>query len=77
MPNYLTPNEVKAEELAMLVEFGDLCKREGLRYSLAGGTLLGAVRHKGFIPWDDDIDVSMPRPDFDSLVALRAQGLCR
>ena len=40
MPNYLTPNEVKAEELAMLVEFGDLCKREGLRYSLAGGTLL-------------------------------------
>ena len=75
MPNYLTPNEVKAEELAMLVEFGDLCKREGLRYSLAGGTLLGAVRHKGFIPWDDDIDVSMPRPDFDSLV--RAQGLCR
>lgn len=74
MPNYLTPNEVKAEELAMLVEFGDLCKREGLRYSLAGGTLLGAVRHKGFIPWDDDIDVSMPRPDFDSLVALARSG---
>ena len=70
MPDYLTPNEIKAEELAMLVEFEDLCRREGLRYSLAGGTLLGAVRHKGFIPWDDDIDVSMPRPDFDRLVAL-------
>ena len=75
MPKYLTPNEVKAEELAMLVEFGDLCKREGLRYSLAGGTLLGAVRHKGFIPWDDDIDVSMPRPDFDSLVAFVRSGV--
>lgn len=74
MPNYLTPNEVKAEELAMIVEFKDLCKRKGLRYSLAGGTLLGAVRHKGFIPWDDDIDLSMPRPDFDSLVALARSG---
>ena len=63
MPNYLTPNEVKAEELAMLVEFVDLCKREGLRYSLAGGTLLGAVRHKGFIPWDDDIDLVMFREE--------------
>ena len=58
----------------MLVEFEDLCRREGLRYSLAGGTLLGAVRHKGFIPWDDDIDVSMPRPDFDRLVTLARSG---
>lgn len=70
MPDYLTPDEVKAEELSMLIEFDALCRREGLRYSLAGGTLLGAVRHKGFIPWDDDIDVSMPRPDFDKLVTL-------
>lgn len=74
MLDYLTSDEVKAEELAMLVEFDCFCRREGLRYSLAGGTLLGAVRHGGFIPWDDDIDISMPRPDFDKLIALSHAG---
>lgn len=74
MTEYLTPDEVRAEELGMLVEFDELCGRNGLRYSLAGGTLLGAVRHHGFIPWDDDIDVSMPRPDFEKLLRLAASG---
>ena len=74
MCKYLTPDEIKAEELAMLVEFDCLCRREGLSYSLAGGTLLGAVRHEGFIPWDDDIDISMPRPDFNKLIELARSG---
>ena len=74
MPNYLTHQEIQAEELAMLVEFDAFCRREGLRYSLAGGTLLGAVRHKGFIPWDDDIDLTMPRPDYERLITLGKAG---
>lgn len=71
---YLSADEIKAEELEMLLKFDTFCESEGLRYSLAGGTLLGAVRHKGFIPWDDDIDVSMPRPDFNKLVSLGRAG---
>ena len=57
-------DKIKKEELQLLIRFDELCKEYKLRYSLAGGTLLGAIRHKGFIPWDDDIDVCMPRPDY-------------
>lgn len=56
---------VKKEELDILIRFDKVCKKHNLKYSLAAGTLLGAVRHRGFIPWDDDIDVLMPRKEFD------------
>ena len=49
----------------LLETFSELCRQHGLRCYLAGGTLLGAVRHHGFIPWDDDIDVMMPQEDYD------------
>nr|MCR5451896.1 LicD family protein [Lachnospiraceae bacterium] len=61
----LSNAEIKQALLYMLKKFDDLCTRLDVRYSLAGGSLLGAVRHKGFIPWDDDIDVGIPRPDYE------------
>ena len=64
----LTLDELKQTELGILKKFAEICDRKGFRYSLAGGTLLGAVRHKGFIPWDDDIDVFMPRSDYDKFI---------
>lgn len=57
-------------ELDTLLYFDEFCKRHNLRYYLAGGTLIGAVRHKGFIPWDEDIDIHMPRPDYRRLPEL-------
>lgn len=60
----LTHKEIQKEELNILLEFDSFCKEHQLKYYLIGGTLLGAIRHKGFIPWDDDIDVCMPRPDY-------------
>lgn len=57
--------ELKLVEIEILREFLRICDHLNLRYYLLGGTLLGAVRHQGFIPWDDDIDVGMPRMDFE------------
>ena len=57
--------ELKSLQLEILQYVHDFCKTNQIRYSICGGTLLGAVRHKGYIPWDDDIDIMMPRPDYE------------
>lgn len=59
--------EVKAIQMDILSAFDEFCEENHLKYSMACGTLLGAIRHKGYIPWDDDIDVYMLREDFDKL----------
>ena len=60
--------------LYLLLEFDRVCKENNLTYSLDSGTALGAVRHGGFIPWDDDIDVGMPRKDYETFLRI-AQDL--
>ena len=60
----LEKKDIQMNLFEILCFFADICERHKLRYGLCGGTLLGAVRHKGFIPWDDDTDVFMPRPDY-------------
>ena len=60
-----TISEIQKIDLELLKQFLKICDKHNLKYYIIGGTLLGAIRHKNFIPWDDDIDVAMPRKDFD------------
>lgn len=64
----MTIDEIRGVQVAILDKVHSFCIDNNLRYSLSGGTLLGAVRHKGYIPWDDDIDIMMPRPDYEKLL---------
>lgn len=64
----LTAEELKQVQMEILDKIHEICVANEIRYSLFAGTLLGAVRHKGFIPWDDDIDIMMPRPDYEKFI---------
>lgn len=65
--------EIKRYSLEVLCQLASVCDENDIPYSLTGGTLIGAVRHKGFIPWDDDIDVMIPRPHYDRLIKLASE----
>jgi lipopolysaccharide cholinephosphotransferase len=66
----ITFEELKRIELDILLHVASFCEKHGLRYFLAYGTLIGALRHKGFIPWDDDVDIQMPRSDYNEFLRL-------
>lgn len=68
MKEELTCREIQNVSLQILKAIAEICERQGYRYSLIYGTLIGAVRHHGFIPWDDDVDIMMPRPDYEELL---------
>lgn len=74
MNNEETLKEVKKTELNILSTVDDFCQKNNIKYSLAYGTLLGAVRHKGFIPWDDDIDIWMTRENYNRFIRIWKQN---
>ena len=66
----ISQNEARQIMLDILDDVSSFCDNHGLKYYLAFGTLIGAIRHQGFIPWDDDIDIEMPRPDLERFIRL-------
>lgn len=63
-------SSVQEKLLEMLGWFHQYCRKNGLSYYIVGGSMLGAIRHGGFIPWDDDVDVVLPRPDYNKLLSM-------
>lgn len=74
MANY-DIDELHKRILRILTSIDQVCRSHGLRYYIWAGTMLGAVRHRGFIPWDDDIDIAMPRPDYELLISHSREWL--
>lgn len=65
--------EIQRTLLDMMKEVDRVCREKDIRYTLAGGTMLGAIRHQGFIPWDDDLDIAFPKADWDRFLQIFPQ----
>ena len=70
MQHNLKLDEIQKIQLNILLEVADFCDKNGITYFLTAGTLIGALRHQGFIPWDDDIDILMFRPDYEKFISI-------
>lgn len=68
--NKATVKRIQKTVFEIMCDIDDFCKKNGITYYLSGGTCLGAIRHHGFIPWDDDGDLMMPRPDYERFLVL-------
>ncbi|HFI0816809.1 TPA: phosphorylcholine transferase LicD, partial [Streptococcus suis] len=71
----LKMNSLHKVDIEIVKEVIDVCKKYDLTYYALGGTMLGAIRHKGFIPWDDDIDLGMPRKDYEKFLKVAPRHL--
>ncbi len=67
--------EVQLKQIEILLEFDRICRKYNIKYSLEGGTLLGAVKYQGFVPWDDDIDIIMLRDDYEKFLQVAKEDL--